>query len=195
VGIDAARRLEADHLRQEGFVALDQLARDAARLDDLLLVVDVVEEGVEGDDPLLDALGELAPVSAGNDAGDDVEGDELFGAVGVSVDREGNAGFSKEVLGVPRLGDQARPILCFVPLVIGLVGLPRTGARIHHFVKCQRRVPHFSSFEYNASGNARTMLHERSINFTPLWRGWRGLLQRAAASVGICLKRHRAAFP
>ncbi|MNW01585.1 hypothetical protein D3C71_1972420 [compost metagenome] len=63
-------------------------------------MVDVVEEGVEGDDPLFDALGELAPFAAGNDAGDEIEGDELFGTVCVSVDREGDAGFPEDVLGV-----------------------------------------------------------------------------------------------
>ncbi|MCY1299722.1 hypothetical protein D9M70_492610 [compost metagenome] len=79
MGVDAARRPEADHLRQEGDVLLDQLSRHASGADDFLLVVDVVEKGVERDDPLFDALGELAPFAAGNDAGDEVEGDELFG--------------------------------------------------------------------------------------------------------------------
>lgn len=78
MGVDAARRPKADHLRQKGHVLLDQFTRDAAGANDFLLVVDVVEKGVERDDPLFDALGELAPFAAGNDAGDEVEGDEFF---------------------------------------------------------------------------------------------------------------------
>ena len=120
MGIDAARRAEADHLRQEGVVLLDQFARNAAGPDDLLLVVDVVEEGVERDDPLLDALGQLAPFAAGNDARDEVEGDELFGGVRVSVDREGDAGLSEDVFRVAGFGNQMRPVLAGVPLEVFL---------------------------------------------------------------------------
>ena len=77
VRIDAARWPETDHLWQEGFVALDQLLGTRPAM--ISCVVDVVEESVEGDDPLLDALRQLAPFAAGNDARDQVEGDEFFG--------------------------------------------------------------------------------------------------------------------
>jgi hypothetical protein len=143
--VDAARRPEADHLGQEGDILLDQLARQAAGADDFLLVVDVIEKGVERDDPLLDALGELAPLAAGDDAGDDVEGDELFGRVFMAVDREGDAGLAKNVLRIAGLVDQMRSILIGIPLEVFPVRLPRVFTRRHHFVECQRFVPHFWS--------------------------------------------------
>ncbi len=57
-------------------LASDQLLGDLARLDDLLAVIDVVDEGVERAHALLDALGQPAPLRAGYDARNDIEGDE-----------------------------------------------------------------------------------------------------------------------
>lgn len=72
VGVDTARRFEADHLGQEGLVALDEFAGNATGADDFLLVIDVVEECVECQHPLLDTLRQLAPFATGDDSRDDV---------------------------------------------------------------------------------------------------------------------------
>ena len=96
VGIDAARRLHAHHLRHEGLVLDDQVFRDAAGLDDLLAMVDVVHEGVERAHALLDAGGEAAPFRRAQDARDDVEGNEALGGAVVAVDGEGDAGAAKQ---------------------------------------------------------------------------------------------------
>ncbi len=106
--------------------------------DDLLLMVDIVEEGVEGDHPLLDSLGKLAPFAGGDDAGNDIEGDELFGTVGVAVDREGDAGLPEDVFRIAGLGNQMRPVLAIVPLEIFFIRRARTFVPGNHFVKCQR---------------------------------------------------------
>jgi hypothetical protein len=151
VGVDAARRAEADHLGQEGDVVFDQLARNAAGADDFLLVVDVVEKGVEGDHPLLDALRELAPFAAGDDAGDDVEGDELFGGVFVAVDREGDAGLAEDVFRVAGLGNQMRSILAIVPLKVFSYGCRGLSSPVIISSNAKGVAPLFSSFEYNAN--------------------------------------------
>ncbi|MOA00318.1 hypothetical protein D3C78_1196750 [compost metagenome] len=78
MGVDAAGRSEADHFRQEGFVFLDDFAGNAPGADDFLLVVDIVEESIEGENALFDALGQFAPLAAGDDARDDIEGDQFF---------------------------------------------------------------------------------------------------------------------
>ncbi|MEY9790548.1 hypothetical protein ABIE77_005107 [Sinorhizobium fredii] len=119
VGIDATRRPETDHLRQEGVVLLDQFARDSPGADDFLLVVDVVEEGVERNDPLFDALGEAAPFTAGNDAGNEIEGDELFGGISVSVDRESDARLAEDGFGFFRFRYEPVSVLAGIPLMIG----------------------------------------------------------------------------
>lgn len=145
VGVDAARRPEADHLRQEGVVLLDQFARDAPGADDLLLVVDVVEKGVERDDALFDALGEPAPFAPGDDAGYEIEGDQFFGGIRVSVDCEGDARLTKNLFGFLRFRDEPVSVLTGIPLMISRIWLARAAVRIDHFVKCQRLVPLFST--------------------------------------------------
>jgi hypothetical protein len=54
MGVDPAGRRHADHLRQEGGRCGDQLDRHAARAQDFLPVIDVVQEGVDRAHPLLD---------------------------------------------------------------------------------------------------------------------------------------------
>ena len=55
VGVDAARRIDADHLRQERGVFGNQADRHAARAQDFLAVIDVVKKGIDGAHPLFDA--------------------------------------------------------------------------------------------------------------------------------------------
>jgi hypothetical protein len=56
-----------------------------------LVVVNVVNEGVEGADSLLEAALQADPFLAGQHAGDDVEGDEAFGSFFLAVHGEGDA--------------------------------------------------------------------------------------------------------
>jgi hypothetical protein len=78
VGVDPSRGTHADHFRQE----TRHFARSApgapARLDDFLLVVDVIQKGVERHHALFNALRELAPFRSGNDPRHDIEGDQSF---------------------------------------------------------------------------------------------------------------------
>ena len=78
VGIDVARRAEADHLGQERLVVGDQLLRDATGAHDFLAVIDVVEEGIERRTTLLDALREAPPFRTGYDTRNDVERDQAL---------------------------------------------------------------------------------------------------------------------
>ena len=59
VGVDVSGRRDAEHLGQEGVIVLDQLDRHAACAQDFLPMVDIVQEGIDGPDALLDSAGEL----------------------------------------------------------------------------------------------------------------------------------------
>ncbi len=72
-------------------VAQHALRGDDARFQDLLVVVNVVNEGVQGADPLFEAAFEPNPLLEGHDPGDDVEGDEAFGALFLAVDGKNDA--------------------------------------------------------------------------------------------------------
>ena len=82
-----------------GAAGEDQVFGDHLVLEDLFLVVNVLDELIEGEDPLLEAAFDLLPVAGGNDAGNDVERENLFGALIAAVDVEGNAHFKQQGLG------------------------------------------------------------------------------------------------
>ncbi len=96
------------HLAAVVRAAVDQLARDDAFREDLALVVDVLQEQVEGEQALRQAALDDAPLGAGDDARQDVVGEDPLGAFVVAVDREGDAlvqeGTVGGLLAVPPLG-------------------------------------------------------------------------------------------
>ena len=100
VGIDAARRIDAHHLRHEGGVLDDDVCRDAPCPQDFLTVIDVVDEGVERPHPLFDAGRKPAPFRGRKHPGNDVEGDEAFGGFVVAIDGEGDALAAETALGL-----------------------------------------------------------------------------------------------
>ncbi len=106
MGVDVVGRLDADHLRAEGGVEQDQLGRNEPRLEDLLVVIDVVEEDVDRLDPLDAALLDQVPLGAVEDAGDEVEGDQPLGRAALAIDGEGDAEPAEQLLGRVLLGDE-----------------------------------------------------------------------------------------
>jgi hypothetical protein len=61
--------------------AIDDLARNDAVLEDAALVVDVLEEEVEGGDALGEAALDGGPLGGGDDARDRVVGEDALGAL------------------------------------------------------------------------------------------------------------------
>ena len=100
VAVDPGRRVDADHRRLVGLVAVDEVGRDDAGPDDLGAVVDVVEEGVERPRPLLHPALELAPLGLGEHPRHHVEGDQPLGVAALAVDREGDADAPEQRLGL-----------------------------------------------------------------------------------------------
>ena len=88
VRVDAAGRVDADHLAHEVARPEEQLARDLPVADDPLVVVDVVQEEVERAHPLDQAALEPVPLRAGNHARDQVEREDPLDPLLLAVDRE-----------------------------------------------------------------------------------------------------------
>ena len=107
VAVDVERRVVADHLGQIGHVCEDQVGRDAAGADDLLAVIDVVEEGIQRPDALLDAALEQPPFRRGDDARDEIERDQPLERILAAIDGEGDAEPPEERLGLQLLALQA----------------------------------------------------------------------------------------
>ena len=88
VGVDAAGDVEADHLATEVARPEDEVGRDDPGLEDLLAVVDVGEEEVEGVQPLHETALDHRPLVRRDDARDQVEREDPIGARVVPVDGE-----------------------------------------------------------------------------------------------------------
>ncbi len=102
VDVDVVGQLQPGHLGPVVGVAVDEVGGDDAGAQDLGRPVDVGEEDVERPHPLLEAAGKALPLGAGQDARNDVEGDDaLFGLV-LAVDGEGDADAAEEQLGLGR---------------------------------------------------------------------------------------------
>jgi len=101
--VDLARQVHTHHLGAELAVLEHVLGRHDAGLEDLLTVVDVVQEAVQRRHALRQALLHAGPFIAGDDARDQVEGDQPLGAGAVfvfgAVDREGDADAAEDHLG------------------------------------------------------------------------------------------------
>jgi hypothetical protein len=96
---DPSRRREPFALLAVGAAGKDQVLGNHLVLEDLFVVVYILDERVEGEDALFQPAFDLLPVVPGDDAGDDVEGHDLFGALIAAVDVEGDAHFEQQGLG------------------------------------------------------------------------------------------------
>ena len=75
--------------------SVDCLFGDDLVLDDLLVGVDVLEEQIEGFDPLNEAFFQNGPFVGRNDPGDGVEGKDALSSFVVIIDGERNSLFEK----------------------------------------------------------------------------------------------------
>ncbi len=135
MGVDPAGRGEANHMRQPGRVVAEQILGHPSGADDFLAVIEIMHEGVERRNALLDALGQLAPFMRGDDSRDHVERNEpLFGLV-FAIDIEGDASAPERGLGVAMFAPQERVFLFAIPRLITRIGISYTAVGLVHLVE------------------------------------------------------------
>jgi hypothetical protein len=125
--IDAALHRHTAHLAPEMAAALDQLARDHSLREDPSVVVHILQEQVDGREPLGQAALEGLPFRRRDQARDQVEREDPLGALLVAVDGE------RDALGEKRL----------VGLELQLAELPRRGGS-QFFVQREAMGPHLA---------------------------------------------------
>ena len=91
VDVDVARHAHADHLAPEMPAGVDDAAGNHAVPDDLPLVIDVLEEEIEGGDALRQAALDGVPVTGRDDARQQIVGEDALGRLVAAVDGEGDA--------------------------------------------------------------------------------------------------------
>ncbi len=87
------------HDRPKIGVAEDQIGGDDAIPEDLLLVIEVVEQEIEGGDPLDDPALDMLPFRCREHAWDRVERQDAVDRVGLGIDREGDPQIVERLLG------------------------------------------------------------------------------------------------
>ena len=126
--IHVAGYLDTDHFGTKLGVCQDLITRDQARLEDLLVVIDVMDKTVQSRHPLYQSLFNTGPFVGRDDAGNQIERNQAFiaGAVFVlgAVDREGNADAAKNQLGLLAPLDHHVTGLARQPFIINFVMLP-----------------------------------------------------------------------
>src|SRR6202158_3894721 len=83
-----------------------ELGRREPRLDDLLIMIDVVEEDVDRPDPLEAASLHEVPLGAVEDAGNEVEGNQPLGRAALGIDGKGDAGAREDLSRRVLLGEE-----------------------------------------------------------------------------------------
>ena len=134
MGVDAAGDVDPLHLRAVLGIAEDTLWRDDARLEDLLVVVDVVDEGVQRPHPLLEAALEADPFLQGHDPRHDVEGDQPLGTLFLAVNGEGDSDTVEQCVRLGAFLAQAVGRLLLEPPAIAQVVGPGAAVAEKHFV-------------------------------------------------------------
>ena len=99
VAPDAPRRIQAVALFPVGHRGENHLGGNHSVAQDLLVVIDIVDEGVEGVDPLLETALDVVPLGGGHDSRDQIEREDALGSRGVSIDVEGDAHLKQQTLG------------------------------------------------------------------------------------------------
>ncbi len=82
-------------------IAPDQVGRHHAGFQALLRAIEVSQEQVQGLHPLAQPGLQPGPLPLGDQARNDVEGDQPLGGLGLAIDGEGNADAAEQDLGLP----------------------------------------------------------------------------------------------
>ena len=132
--VDVAVHADAAHLTAIVLAAVEQLARHDALGEDAALVVDVLQEQVDGRQALRQAVDERLPLGGGDDPRQEIERKDTLGAFFVAVDGEGDALGEERLVGL----DLSQPELArrrHAELVEkGTVWLPGITGGVEHLV-------------------------------------------------------------
>ncbi len=89
--VNAVRDFESNHFTAKVTTGIDQRSWDLAIFDDELLAVDILQKKIQGHDALAEAGLDAGPFGLRQDAGNQVKGEEAFGAAAVAIDGESDA--------------------------------------------------------------------------------------------------------
>jgi hypothetical protein len=133
--IDLAGHVQAMHFGAIAVIAQHLLRRDDAGLQDVLVVIDVVDKGVQRLDPLDAAVMDAGPFLGGQHARNGVEGDQALGAFLIAIDIEGDADAAEQFVRLLMLARQQIGRHGQQPVLVCPVRCANRTVRTLHFVE------------------------------------------------------------
>ena len=135
VRVHSAWEGEAGHDRRVEGVPVDSASRDDALLDDLAVMVDIVEEQVEGLRSLGKSAADLLPLGRGDDSRKRIKGNKALRSLAVAVNVESNAdAVEQKIRSLHSLLDRLLGH-AVEPLAVALVRRPAGTVIAHHLIK------------------------------------------------------------
>ncbi|OIQ76465.1 hypothetical protein GALL_418550 [mine drainage metagenome] len=143
VDVDVVRHILAIHLRTEHRVLEDEVFGDDVGAQDVAAVVDVAQEHVEREHPLLETFFEDGPFFRRQDPGDHVERDQPLLGFGIAIDRKGNADPAEQQLRLLAAIFEGVRRRLLQPAGELLVGRANVAAEAVHFIErnCHKSRP------------------------------------------------------
>ena len=135
MGIDAAGRIDADHLRQKGSIVGDKFDRHPARPQYFLTVIDIVEKGVDRPDPLFDAFRKLAPLASRKHARYHIKRDQPLVGLILAIDIEGDSGLPEKGFRLGGFAMQPFDVFAIEPVLVVLIRRPDIFPATQHFIE------------------------------------------------------------
>ena len=134
VGVDVIGDAHSLHFRPVLRVAQDLFLRDDAGTEDVLRMVDIADEGVQGLDALTQSARKKLPLAGRDDARNDVERNQALGTAFFAINSEGDPDPVKQRIGFrPLCIDLARGHRV-QPAVVTVIVRSNTAAGVLHFV-------------------------------------------------------------
>ena len=104
--VNPARRRDATHLGPIGFILQNQRFRNAPGLQDFPRPINIRQKHIERTHPLRQAARQMLPFLPGQNARNDIKGDQPFRIAAFAIDSEGHADAAKQKLGFLALAFQ-----------------------------------------------------------------------------------------
>ena len=136
MGIDIAAHIDALHFRAVNRIVQNLFGGNDAVFQNFLIVVDVMQKGIQGANPLATAIGNGLPFGRGQNAGDGIKRDQALGAVFVAIYGKGNAQSSEQLIGFIVFAMQKFGTDSFKPGLISQVRRTDLIFADPHFIKC-----------------------------------------------------------
>ena len=135
MGVNAARWIDPNHLRQKCCIIGDQFDWHPARPQYFLAMIDIVEKGVDRANALLNAFRQFAPLARRKHARHNIKRNQPFVGFILAIDIESDPGFPKKGLRLCGFAMEPLDVFAIEPVFIVLIRGADISPATQHFIE------------------------------------------------------------